>query len=99
VDTALSGNLPAAGKEIINNLLGSIGGDPDKLTSVLNEVGTALMLRRGDANARRIAGIIRKIRDGEQVSQREAQEAAQTVLAFTKSSITEPTQQIMQQRE
>ena len=99
VDTALSGNLPAAGREIIDNLLGSIGGDPDKLTSVLNEVGTALMLRRGDANARRIAGIIRKIRDGERVSQREAQEAAQTVLAFTKSSITEPTQQIMQQRE
>ena len=92
-ESLTEGEVGAAGKTLIRQTLGEINPDQRSHQQLLNEVGQALMQRRGDAEARRLAGIIRKIRDGQEVTQAEAQAVAQVIQAFGRSAIYETGEQ------
>jgi len=93
VQLATSGELAGAGRQAIKAIIGPIADDDIELMNILNEVGSSLLERRGDAESRRIAGIIKKIRDNEPVTAAEAQQAGQTIQAYIRSGIYEPAQQ------
>ena len=93
IRSAVSGELGVAGRKLIDSILGSIADTDTEKMKVLEEVGTALLVQRGDVEARRIAGIIKRIRLNEPVTAEEAQMAAQTIQAFVRSGIYESAQQ------
>ena len=93
VDLATSGEIASAGRQAIKSIIGPIADDDIELMNILNEVGSSLLQRRGDAEARRIAGIIRRIRDNEPVTAQEAQQAGQVIQSYIRSGIYEPAQQ------
>ena len=87
------GDLPQAGSKLLVSLMGPIANDNIKATNILNEVGAALLEKRGDAEAMRIVGIIKKIRDLEPITQQEAQMAGQMIQSYMRSAGYETAQQ------
>lgn len=87
------GDLPQAGSKFLVSLMGPIGGDNIKAMNILNEVGSSLLERRGDAETMRIVGIIKRIRDSEPVTQAEAQMAGQVIQSYMRSAGYETAQQ------